>query len=511
MSIVSSCAFAGAAPSVETLRKEVDALRKRLNDRAFAPITRVDAITEKHYGPDVPVSTNAGKLEISGLLQIWNYSITNDSSDVFGNREGGSTSDAIDNDGYRIRRTEITFKLDIHENITAVIMIDPSREALSSAPIPSNAGLFKSRLENPSVAAGSPVALTSVGRVQTGAGASNRMLQDAYINYHGVIPHHDVQLGQFKPHMGEEGTRSSAYLDFAERAMVTQSNDLRDLGIQVHGTYWNDRFQYWVSAFNGAGNFFGTAINAASGQTSQDFQNRSDDNDSKDFLGSFLVRPIWFDKECTWYGHMELGYSGQVGKHGEGHRENPIEAPNNGLNRADLYAHRHAAWFMYRPFGHARGLWVRGEYGYQHDRPAPLAVNALGLGGGAFGEQTSPNPINREGFYMSTGYKLSDSIFADRLSKGGFWNNLIQPVEFAFRYERFENIITEDLVAPDIRSDLFNTEVLTAGVNYYIKAYNMRVQVNYMAVNEVTNDSNEARGLREVKNNVFIFTYQVSF
>src|SRR6185436_12982927 len=102
--------------------------------------------------------------------------------------------------------------------------------------------------------------------VQTGAGTTNRIFQDGYINYHGVIPHHDVQIGQFKPQLGEEGIRSSGELDFVERSMLGQLGDKRDLGIHVHGTWWDERFQYWLGAFDGAGNFQGSG---------GDFQNRS--------------------------------------------------------------------------------------------------------------------------------------------------------------------------------------------------------------------------------------------
>ncbi|HYF50509.1 MAG TPA: porin, partial [Planctomycetota bacterium] len=459
------------------------------------------------------------KLEIGGLLQIWNYSIQDDTDDVFGDHGGaqgtGGTSETIDNNGYRIRRTELRFSMDIHENITAVVMIDPAREATSYAPVPSNGGLFKSFRENPAIAIDDPDAFninrTSAGRVQTGAGQKPRMLQDAYINYHGVVPHHDFTIGQFKPKIGEEGVRSSAYLDFAERAMVTQINDNRDIGLEVHGTWWDDRFQYWLGAFNAPGDFFGTSVNTSSIRIGEgQFANRSDDNDAKDFAARFLVRPIW---NCGPWGSLELGYSGQWGTHGEsGDLTADGSGPINGLNRLETAAHRQFAWVYYKPMGPVRGWWVRGEGGVFKDRAVPLSVSALGLGSGPLGEQAAPNPFDRSGWFVSTGYKLTDSVFAERLSRGGFWNRLMEPVEFAFRYERFHNIITEDLVQPDQHTDVFHTDVFTAGVNYYVKAYNMRVQVNYMLVNEQEDKiNNAARNFTEVKNNVFIFTYQVAF
>ncbi len=160
-------------------------------------------------------------------------------------------------------------------------------------------------------------------------------MQDAYINFHGLIPHHDFTIGQFKPPAGEEGVRSSANLDFVERAMVNQQNELRDLGAQVHGSWWEDcepkigRVQYWAGVFDGAGNNFDTA---------GDYQNRADDNDNKDVAGKLMVRPIWAD--CL-LGRLELGVWGQYGKHGESGDDTPDgSAPVNGLNRLQTNAYQ---------------------------------------------------------------------------------------------------------------------------------------------------------------------------
>jgi len=498
-----------AGTTVEDLKREVEDLRRSLSQTKAgpAPIAKsVDSAVAAKYGPNVPVTTRNGRLEIGGLLQVWNYNIMEDHLDVFGHRANtvgaAGTNETRDNSSYRIRRAELRFQIDIHENVTAVVMIDPAREATSFAPMPSNQGLFKSQVwMAPEFDAANGPGLGStaeVASVQTGAGSSPFLLQDAYINYHGVVPHHDFTIGQFKPKMGEEGTRNSAYLDFAERAMITQINDVRDLGVEAHGAWWDQRVQYWLGAFDGAGDYFGTA-----GQ----FQNRSDDNDYKDFLASVMVRPLW--NHDPW-GCLELGYSGEWGRHGESASADPGNAPLNGLNRKLTNAIRQAAWVMYKPMGPVRGWWLRSECGYQKDRALPLTVNAFNLGSGPNGEQTGPNPFARQGWYFSTGYKLADSIFADRLSKGGFWNKLFEPVEFAFRYETFGNVISEDLAKPDTHTDVHKTNVWTAGVNYYVKAYNMRIQVNYLAVDE-QEDNTGPRNLREVKNNVLLITYQVSF
>ena len=501
---------ARAGTTVDDLRKEVEDLRKRVNQKEAAKpvIGKIDNALASKYGPNAEVTTKAGRLEIGGLLQLWSFDGRGrDSKDVFGT----GTGETIDNGNNAIRRTELRFTIDIHENVTAKIVIDPNRESITFQRVPSNQGLFKSKpFVGPEYDAVNGPGLGStaeVAAVQNGSGTANRMLEDAYINYHGVLPHHDVTVGQFKPRMGEEGPRESGNLDFVERAMVTQLNCERDLGLQVHGAWWDDRFQYWTGVFDGAGNYFGTGGVQVFGNGQ--FGNRSDDNDEKDFLASFLVRPIW--NKGVW-GSLELGYSGEWGTHGESAGSNPTDAPVNGLNRDQTAAIRHAAWFMYKPMGPVRGWWMRAEWGYQKDRSVPDSVAAFALGSGPNGEQAAPNPFHRQGWYASTGYKFSESIWAERLEANNFFCRLIRPMEFVARYETFQNIITEDLVQPDTHTDEFATKVLTLGVNAYEAGYRHRVQYNYMFVNETENKTNNtSRSLREVKNNVWMVSYQLMF
>lgn len=514
--VIVSAVFAGlyCAPAraentvtVQDLQKEVEQLRHNLLDRERpnAPIGAADAASENRFGPDAPVTSKNGKLVIGGLLQIWSTRTSMDHQDFFGDKGAyagsGGTSEALDNETYRIRRTQLKFTMDIHENITSVLMVDPSNEPTSFPELPSNQGLFKSTRENPSIASDGaiPISSTSVGRVQTGAGRSNALLQDAYIRVHDLIPHHDFTAGQFKPKIGEEGPRDDGSLDFAERAMIDRENELRDLGLQVHGTWWDDKVQYWTGILDGAGNFFNTA---------GPFQNRSDDNNDKDVFGTLMVRPFW---EKGALGNLELGYSNQYGLHGEsGDLTNDGSGPINGLNRRTTAADRQSAWIYYKPMGRVHGLWLRAEAGSQKDRTVPFSVDAFGLGSGPNGEQAAPRPFRREGFYAGVGYRLSESVFAERLSHGGFFNNLLQPVEFKFRYEQFQNIVTEDLVQPDVHTDLFKTNVLLAGVNYYQNK--MKVQMDIMVVDERQDNKNQGfRRFHEVMNNVFMFSYQITF
>src|SRR5208283_2550368 len=88
---------------------------------------------------------------------------------------------------------------------------------------------------------------------------------------------HDFTIGQFKPPSGEEAWRNSGQLDFVDRAMVTAVSNVRDIGAMVHGSWFKDRFQYWLGAFDGSGNML-TDPEIGSGQGA----NRSATNDNKD-------------------------------------------------------------------------------------------------------------------------------------------------------------------------------------------------------------------------------------
>ena len=492
---------------IDQLKRDIEDLRKRLNSSSAPRSSNVERALDSKYGPNASVTTKNGKLTISGLVQAWYYTIQKDNRGLFdksGATAGPDTNEGQDNSSFRIRRTELKFTMDIHENVTAVVMIDPAREATSFPNIQdnqANAGIFKTKNQVApefDSANGPGLGSTSnIASVQAGSGAVPRLLQDAYINYHGVIPHHDFQIGQFKPWLGEEGIRSSAQLDFVERSFTGQLADARDLGASVHGTWWDDRVQYWVGAFNGAGNYLGTA-----GQ----FQNRADDNDEKDFNYRVLVRPLWSgNSDCGCgndWGKMELGISGKMGKHGESGGPDPVDNPINGLNRRRTWAAQHDAWFYYAPGGVVRGLWVRAEGTWIKDRNAPSQVADL-EGGAADGSafQANPKPNYVYGGYAAIGYKISESRFGEDC--GGWLKNF----EFAARYDTFTNVEIADPANPS-RTNNYRTEVITGGVNYYIKGHDAKIQMNYNAMKDPDGGHNN---FHNVRNNSFVVNFQVAF
>lgn len=499
---------------IDQLRKEIDQLRKQLQGSSAAmPKSSVESVMTTKYGPNATATTKSGKLTIGGLLQVWFYGFRQDNSALFDGANGGAVFDtnaASDSDSFRIRRAELLFTMDIHENVKAVVRIDPAAEATSFPSFPDNQGnngvnnLFKTAPNvSPEFDAANGPGLGStqmVSAVQTGAGTVPRLLEDAYINYHGVVPHHDFQVGQFVPRVGEEGPRSNADLDFAERSMIGQLAYNYDMGVVMHGTWWDDRVQYWLGGFDSAGGFF------------YNNENRADTNSDKDGLASLMVRPVW--KNETW-GSLELGYSFEGGKHGsDAANRDTINDPINGVNIASNWAQHHAAWASYKPGGPVRGLWLRGEWQFVRDRAlagqvADLTgsggtdyVGGTGVGGTA---QSGGKPFSIQGFYTAMGYKLSDSCFADSAPS---W---LKPWEFAFRYEELQNVWVADPNNP-VDTDVFKTRVYTAGINYYIKGNYAKIQANYNWVIDPHDSKVEDElGFHRVRNDSFVINFQVAF
>lgn len=476
----------------DALQKEIEALRQRVDAQQPVQATRTDEVVNNRLGPNETVTTYQGKLTIGGLLQVWYYGIQNDNHSYYDIRGysrnfGGSypvaSNEVVDNDGFAIRRAEIRFTMDISENVTAVVSLDPAREATSLPTFPTNQG---SGVIGDSAVMWD-IGLTTAGNVRNqavrnGSGNANRLLQDAYIRVHGLIPHHEGYAGQMRRHLGYEGTQDDMTLDFVERSMITQPASLRDLGGMVHGMWWDDRLQYWVGSFNGAGTAF------------QQRQNRGNDNDDRDLVASVLLRPLWKDE--TW-GSIEMGYSFLYGKAGEaaGHYVSVLSV--DGLNLQRTNRIMQYAYLTYRPGGPVKGWWMRGEWGSISDRFAPRQVQG-------WTSVPFPEPFTVQGWYVATGYKLSESTWADQVPS---W---LKPAEFTFRYDVMQNLFLPDLVKP-WQQDVFKTQVYTAGLNYELKGHNAKIQFNYNWVIEESDVDRGYRQVREVANDNFVLNFQVGW
>ncbi|MEI6234518.1 MAG: porin [Planctomycetota bacterium] len=500
-----------SAMAVEIPANEWEAIKQRMatleaNNAASSSTvgaSAIDSAMDSKYGPNANVTTKTGKLTIGLLTQVWYYDIQRDNQGFFNDGPNGANG-IIDNNlagdinSFRIRRTELKFTMDITECITSVLMFDPAREVGGFPSFPSNQGLFK---KSPTANGGLSTSTTATGGFAGGVGSPPRLLQDAYINYHGVIPYHDFQVGQFKAFVGEEGIRSSAELDFAERSILGQCADNRDMGRSVHGSWWgkdcNDRdgrFQYWLGVFNGSGTYYNPGNQ----------QNRSDNNQSKDFNGRLLVRPIWDD--CM--GQLELGASYIGGRHGlgsEGYYRDGFPAVTATTPiPAQSWASKGNVWFSYKcGNAFAKGLWVKGEWGYIHDRQEGSVV-AFGNGNLSAGlAQTAVRGFTSQGGYGALGYRFSQSQFAECIPC------YLKPLEIAARYEQFGNIQTANIANPT-KTSVFNTHVMTAGLNYYFTG-NTKIQANYNYVDLPTEKTNLVRKFHDTQNNSFVVNFQVAF
>lgn len=502
------------AEDVAVPKAEWEAIKARMADlesRAAPVVSSVDTAMDNKFGPVASVVTKTGKLTVGGLMQVWYYSIQNDHRGFFDDPNVNTiadTNEALDNDSFRIRRAELKFTLEINENIRSYLMLDTAREALGFPGVPSNQadgnGIKKANQVSPQfLAIDKPVGVNSVAFINAAlngasSAAAPRLLQDAWINWHGCIPHHDVQLGQMLVPLGEEGIRPNGELDFVERSMVGFACNTRDLGAVVHGSWWecgskpgDGRLQYWAGVFNGPGTFFEPG-NA---------QNRPDDNDSKDVVARMLVRPVWDD--C--WGKLELGGSFMGGKHGESGNREPIATPLNGLNRQSRYAARYNAWASYKFGDCLTGLWVRGEGVRISDREVPgstLDLLGNGTSANAFVQQQGAT-FTRQGVYGSLGYKMSES----KICSIPCW---LKPVEFLGRYDQYQNISMADEVNPR-HTDAFYTRASTAGINYYIIGHNAKVQANYNWVDLPADKSDAARVFHNTRNDSFVINFQVMF
>src|SRR5262245_40030326 len=114
---------AGAASAFEVSQEEWEAMEKEMAEmrkKQSNPIKQSEVVLDKKYGPGAPVTTKEGKLTISGLVQVWYHAIENDNKGLFQDATTNNitdTGEAIDNDTFRNRRTELKFIMDIHKNI----------------------------------------------------------------------------------------------------------------------------------------------------------------------------------------------------------------------------------------------------------------------------------------------------------------------------------------------------------------------------------------------------------
>ncbi len=141
--------------------------------------------------------------------------------------------------------------------------------------------------------------LTDFGSGITSTPANNAFLQDAALNIH-YWPQFQVQLGKFKEPVSLETLQSDANLLFVERGFPTQLAPNRDVGIQLHGEFFDGRLNYAAGVFNGV-------PDGGSGDV------ETTDNE-KDFAGRIFAKPFKGTDIATLQG-LALGVGASYGRH----------------------------------------------------------------------------------------------------------------------------------------------------------------------------------------------------
>jgi phosphate-selective porin OprO/OprP len=179
--------------------------------------------------------------------------------------------------------------------------------------------------------------------------ANNGLLQDAYVTAR-LWPELQLQAGKFTEPIGLERLRSSANLTFIERGYPSQLVPNRDVGFQVQGDLFHQRFRYEAGVFNGVAN---------SGST--DFDTTDGD---KDLAGRIFALPFkTTDIEALQ--RLGLGLGGSYGNQegslrtfaSEGfqrffrYRTSSVAGDPNVVADGNLWRLAPQAYYYYGPFG----------------------------------------------------------------------------------------------------------------------------------------------------------------
>jgi hypothetical protein len=113
-------------------------------------------------------------------------------------------------------------------------------------------------------------------------------------------------------------------------------------------------------------------------------------------------------------------------------------------------------------------------------------------------------PITTDGFYAALGYKMSESTCQDSCPG---W---LKPFEFLGRYQVFQNVLLADENDPT-HTDIYRTQVVTGGINYYIKGHDAKIQFNYNWVFNPKVDNNPDLSFHNTKDDSFAVNFQVAF
>ena len=265
--------------------------------------------TKPQDKPTNVVETGLGKVKFTGLVQGW-----------------FAAGDAGFANTFRIRRAELRFSGEIMPDVKWSVMFDPAK-ALS--------------LNTTTTTINGTSVIRTVSVNQT-----SRIFQEAYVTL-THFKNANVQVGQFKEPLSQEGLQPTSTLDTIERALFMSDRarggtfgDIRDVGAKVFGQL-GKQVDYQAGVFNGA----------------SESQNDVDANSGKAFVGRVVFHPTGFKG-------FQIGTSG-------------LWAPNTGI---------------INPQHQRLGF----ESLYQHDKLRLKSEFMMGIDG----------DVHRRGYYAHVGYRF---------------------------------------------------------------------------------------------------------
>ena len=280
--------FATTVLHAEVSVAEFEAMKKEMNDMrasmagmkgAETPIAGAVADKAAEAAPAAnPVTTANGKLTMGGLVQVWYTVPQNDKHGLFNDPAGTGVFDTnapFSKNSFSVHTVELYFDMAITDKINAFVYINPAAEIGSNT-----RPVLRHTLANVSPefnAVNGPFNGATTGAVnalQNQGASTPSLLQDALINFHDIIPHHDFTVGQILNTFNEENFAPNNQLDFVDRSYI--GNQIpRDIGAIIHGSWWGNggggsyagggdtgRVQHWLGVLNSPGTLYNPKYNS---------------------------------------------------------------------------------------------------------------------------------------------------------------------------------------------------------------------------------------------------------
>lgn len=342
----------GASETEKTTAMVPVALTTSATDASQAAATSSDTAAKQQKTPNL-VENGFGKVRFTGFIHGWMAA---------GDQGFGNT--------FRIRRAEMKFSGDLMPKVKWTVMFDLAK-ALSLNTTSTTVN-------------GTPVIRTA------SVNQAGRIFQEAYVTL-GYHKRANINFGQFKIPLSQEGLQSTSTLDTVERALFMSDRsrggglgDNRDIGVMVFGPL-DKQLDYQFGVFNGTG----------------ESQNDVDQNKQKAIAGRLVFKPSALPG-------LQIGGSGAWAASPQ--TTNPRRQRLGGEAVYQRNKVRIKGEFMTGIDGdiHRRGYY--GHFGYRLS-PKVEAIFRYDVFDPDTGRETTAATINERDFVTGVNYYIKDNNF----------------------------------------------------------------------------------------------------